>query len=263
MPIQIHNTRTLIQPGAFKWKLLIVGRPGVGKTTFLATVPNIGIAAVETGHGDGLLSVASKGVDYILPDCMTDLDALASGHVFKDKEAIGLDSSSAVVRTIIKDYALKIPRRGGNSPKREAGVPELDDYGVMGEIARRIFTALINLDKHVVITALEKSEKDENGAVISCGPDLPGQMYLAAPAMFDTVLYLKTRKAFRDPRDAKTAYTQHYFVTRNDGFHVGKDRNNAAGKAILAPEEIFDPQAGVGTFPALYAKIAAAYQELK
>jgi hypothetical protein len=169
-------------------------------------------------------------------------------------------TSSAMARTLVKDYALKIPRRGANSPKREQGVPELDDYGVMAEITRRILDALINLDKNVIVTALEKTEKDADGAPVAVGPDLPGQMFLAAPSMFDCVYYLKTRKAFKVATDPKTAYTQHYLLTKNDGFHVGGDRNNIDGRAILAPEEIFDITTGQGTFPAIQAKILAAYQ---
>src|SRR5277367_3223611 len=178
-------------------KVLLIGRSRVGKTTWAATAPNPGIAAMETGHGGGLLSVMRSGVDFFEPQSLEDIDALASGHIFKDKDTLVLDSLSAMARTLVKDYALKIPRRGANSPKREQGVPELDDYGVMAEITRRILDALINLDKNIIVTALEKTEKDADGAPVAVGPDLPGQMFLAAPSMFDCVYYLKTRKAFR------------------------------------------------------------------
>jgi hypothetical protein len=198
-------------------------------------------------------------VDYFTPKTLEDLNALASGYLFKEKETIVIDSLSAMARTIIKDYAIKIPRRGASSPKREQGVPELDDYGVMAEITRRLVDATLDLPKHVVVTALEKTEKDENGAAIACGPDLPGQMYLAAPAMFDTVLYLKTRRAYKDPRDPKTAFTEHYFLTQNDGFHVGGDRNNVAGKTILPRELVFDPVKGLGTFTDIYKRLSDAY----
>ena len=258
--IQIRNTRDLIAtPGSLKMKVLLIGKSRTGKTTWAATAPNPGIAACETGHGGGLLSVMRSGVDFFEPQSLEDIDALASGHVFRDKETLVLDSLSAMARTLVKDYALKIPRRGANSPKREQGVPELDDYGVMAEITRRILDALINLDKHIVVTALEKTEKNEDGAAIACGPDLPGQMFLAAPAMFDAVFYLKTRKAFKVPADPKTVFTQHYLITANDGFHIGGDRNNVDGKPVLAREEVFDNLTGQGSFVDLYKKLTAAY----
>lgn len=257
--ITIQNTRNLATAKGMKLKVLVIAKSRAGKTTFAAGAPNPGIAACETGHGAGLLSVASAGVDYFEARTMEELDALASGHIFKDKESLVLDSLSAMARTLVKDFTLKIPRRGANSPKREQGVPELDDYGVMAEIVRRTLNALLGLDKHIIVTALERTEKDENGAAIACGPDLPGQMFLAAPAMFDLVLYLKVRKAFRVPGDPRSAYTERFFITQNDGFHIGGDRNNINGRAILKPEEIFDPLSGRGTFNDLYKRIVDAY----
>jgi hypothetical protein len=243
-----------------KLKVLLIGRSRTGKTSWAASAPNPGVAACETGHGGGLLSVMQAGVDFFEPQSLEEIDALASGHVFKDKETLVLDSLSAMARTLVKDYALKIPRRGANSPKREQGVPELDDYGVMAEITRRILDALINLDKNIVVTALEKTEKDADGAPVAVGPDLPGQMFLAAPAMFDLCLYAKTRSKLKVPTDPKSKFTEYYLLTRNDGFHVGGDRNNIGGKAILAPEEIYDITTGQGNFPYIQKKLLDAYQ---
>lgn len=239
---------------------MLVGKPGVGKTSWAATSPNPGFAACESGHGDGLLSVAQQGVAYVTPTTLGDFEAICTGQVFKDRDTIVLDSLSAMVRTFIKDYAIAVPRRGPDSPKRKLGVPELDDYQTMAEITRRLLSALLDLDKNIVVTALEKSEKDENGAIVSIGPDLPGQLFLGAPALFYSVLYLKARPKFRVPGQPTSRYTEHYLVTTNDGLHVGKDRNNASGKAMLTPEEVFDKQSGTGSFTQLHAKIVAGYQ---
>lgn len=262
MAIAIRNTRDLNAPNSLKLKVLLIGRSRVGKTTWAATAPNPGIAACETGHGGGLLSVMNAGVDFFEPNSVEELDALASGHVFKDKDTLVLDSLSAMARTLVKDFAIKMPRRGANSPKREQGVPELDDYMVMAEVVRRILDAFINLDKHIVVTALEKSEKDDTGSVTAIGPDLPGQMFLAAPSMFDAVYYLNVRKAFKDPRDPKSAFTQHYLITQNDGVRIGGDRNNVAGKAILPRELPFDPTTGEGSFPDILKRISMAYSAM-
>lgn len=263
MSVEIRNTRNLLG-GNMKLKLLVIGKSRLGKTTFVGSVPGVGVAACEVGHGQGLLSIASQGVDYFSPTCLEDIDALASGHIFKDKDAIAIDSLSAVVRTLVKNYALKMPGGRNSTPQRAQGIPELKDYGTMAEVTRRILEALLNLDKHIIVTALEKTERDhETGAAISCGPDLPGQMYAAAPSMFDSVLYLKARKALLNPNDAKSAYTQRYFLTQPDGFHIGGDRNNIDGKPILAAEEIFDPATNRGTFSDIYQKITAAYAARK
>lgn len=104
--------------------------------------------------------------------------------------------------------------------------------------------------------------KDENGAVVGIGPDLPGQLALGAPAMFDACYYLKTRSKLRTPGMATSRYTEHYLITSNDGLHVGKNRSNLNGVALLAPEETFDITTGQGDFTSIRNKILAGYQTL-
>lgn len=267
MAIDIKNTSNLIKPEEMRLKIAIIGKTRLGKTTFISKAPNVGVCACETGHGRGLLSVVTNAppFDYFEPKSLEDIDALASGHIFKDKDTIGVDSFSAIARTIIKDFAVRMPSGAkGSSPRRLAGIPELNDYNTMGEVSRRVLDALLNLPKHVVISFLERTEKDhDTGAAISCGPDVPGQMYLAAPSMFDVVLYLKARKAFRNPADPKSAYTQRYFITQPDGFHIGGDRNNIAGKPILPAELPFDLETGSGTFADILRRYNEAYAAVK
>jgi len=243
--------------------MLVYGLPGTGKTLFASTAPNVGIAACETGHGQGLLTIADKGVEYVLPSSLAEFEQICSGKLFQDKSSIALDSLSDMTRTFIKDAALAIPRARGESDKRKRGVPELDDYGIMAEITRKLLRNLLAQDKHVIVTATEKYDKPdpENGQGESLiGPDLPGQMFLGSTAMFDVVLRLRTRPALRDPKDAKTRYTQRYFLTQPDGAgSVVKCRLNKAGNPLLDKEEIFDPAAGVGTFVYLLEKILKGY----
>lgn len=267
MSLQIKRTKELIAPDKLKLNVLIYGLPGTGKTLWCSTVPNIGLAACETGHGKGLLTVADKDLEYIEPTSLADFDAIAKGQVFKDKGAIGLDSLSEMVRTFIKDAALAIPRAKGESDKRRRGIPELDDYGVMGELTRRLLRNLLdsNSDKHIIVTATEKYDKadPENGqAETLIGPDLPGQMFLGATAMFDLVLRLRTRPAMRDPKDPRTKYVQRYLLTQPDGAgSIVKGRPNVGTKPLLDKEEVFDPAAGLGTFDYIYRKIVAGYVE--
>ena len=210
-----------------------------------------------------MLSVASKNLAYVCPSTLGDFESICTGAIFKDKDTIVLDSLSAMVKTFIREYAISMPRRGVDSPKRKAGVPELDDYMVIAEVTRRLLSALLDLDKNIIVTALEKSEKDENGAVTGIGPDLPGQLFLGAPALFDAAFYLKTRSKLRKLGDPLSRYTEHYLVTTNDGLHVGKNRANVNGVPPLAPEEVFDIQTGQGDFNYVYSKILAGYSAAK
>jgi hypothetical protein len=144
--------------------------------------------------------------------------------------------------------------------RRQAGVPTGFDYGDIADVTRTLLNYLLAQNKHVVVTALEKLEKDDNGVVTAIGPDLPGALGTSAAAMFDSVLYLKIRRVVRDPRDPKSAYLERYFITNGDGIHVSKDRNASTNyKPFLDQEEVFDPATGRGTFEALFKKIVAGH----
>lgn len=262
MSLQVRNSKTLIDPDNFKFKALVIGLTGVGKTQFLGTVPNIGVAACETGQGSGLLTIASQGIDFIEPSSLADLDAVCKGMIFKDKSAIGLDSLSDMYKTFIKQAALAIPRKGAESEKRLQGIPELDDYGVMAEMVRRLLRNLLVQDKHILVTAgmkIDRPDPESGQTQMLVGPDLPGQMFLNSPAMFDIVLFLRSRPV--DLRDKKNPIYQRYFMTAGDGTYIAKCRSVIDGVSLLDKEEVFDLKTGQGTFPYLLAKIQTKYAE--
>jgi hypothetical protein len=257
MTIEIRNTRDLSSDN-LKLKVLLIGPSRVGKTSWAATAPNPGFAACETGHGSGLSSIMDSGVAFFEPKSLGDIDALASGHVFADKETIVVDSLSAMTRSIIKDYAVKMGRRGPDTPQRKEGIPEQFDYMAMAEITRRVLEAIIGLDKHIIVTALQKTKSDKDTqAPIAIGPDLPGLMFDVAPSMFDQVFYISLKKAFTDPKDARTAYISRVIDTQPDGLKVGGVRNNNAGAPILPKEIIFNNKTLEGGFGDIYAKLTA------
>lgn len=261
MSLAVSNTRALIDPANVKLKVLVYGLSGLGKSTWAATAPNPGFVACETGHGHGLASIAAQGVEFVAPNCLPEFDAVCAGQVFKDKETIVLDSLSEMVRTFIKDSALAIPRPRGESDKRRRGVPELDDYGVMGELTRRAIKKLLDVPKHIIVTATERYDKPdpENGqGELLIGPDLPGAMFLGATAMFDMVLRVRAKQALRDPKDAKSRYMQRYILTEPDGQgSIVKNRY----KGALAPQEVFDLDSGAGCFPDIVRKVVAQYEK--
>jgi hypothetical protein len=262
MALIIKNSKDLLKPEDFRLKILIFGDSGLGKTEFASTAPNPGVVAIETGHGQGLLTVAEKGLDYVTP---TNYSELEEGLLkcFEDKETIILDSLTAATKTHIKNRALAIPRSKGESDKRKIGIPELDDYGSMGELTRALLSKLLARPKHVIVTALSKYKQPdpESGrGDWQTGPDLPGEMFLAAPGMFDIVLRIMSRRKLRDPKDAKSAYVERYFLTDSDGQGgLAKSRLKRQGKALLAKEEIFDLENGSGSFPKLLEKVLQGY----
>lgn len=168
-----------------------------------------------------------------------------------------------MVRTIIKDAALSIPING--SMTRKYGVPDLKDYSTIAEMVRRIIVVLINANptKHIIVTAHEKydrpNENDAPGTESLVGPELSGQLFTAAPSMFDFVLRLRTRSLLKNPADAKSRYAQRYFQTNQEPGVIAKCRATVGGKALLNREEVFDLESGAGSFPALLNKLKEGY----
>ena len=263
MSLAEKNSRDLINPETYKLKLLLYALPGTGKTEWVGTAPNVGIAACETGHGKGLLTIAGKGVRYCEPANIQEFTAFCQGEVFKDADTLVIDSLSDMAKTFIKDHALSFVRKTGNTMKRASGVPEMDDYGVMGEITRRLVRRFLDIDKHIIVTATLRlprdADPDEGKDAQPGGPDLPGQLFLGSTAMFDLVFLMRTRNVLRDPKDAKSLYIQRYLITQPTGAFIAKTRNTINGKSILDAEEIVDLESGKGTFPYILDKIRKAY----
>jgi energy-coupling factor transporter ATP-binding protein EcfA2 len=259
-----RNTRELIDPVKLKLKILIYGLHGSGKTTFLSTVPGIGIGASETGHGSGLMGVAGEELNYCDINSYEDFDSFCSGAVFKNANAYGLDSLSDVVKTYVKAKALSFPRKQGDSLKRAAGVPEIDDYGSMGELTRKLLRKLIDQPKHIVVTSglrMDKPDPDNGQTETLFGPDLPGQMFLGSTAMFDLVLVTRTRSILPVKDDAKSRRTEYYIVTNNPGTGlIAKNRLGVKGGVSFLPQEmVFDPVNGKGTFNHILTLAQDAY----
>lgn len=238
----------------------MIGPPGVGKTTWAATAPDPAIAACETGVGSGLLTLAHRpDVLAAVPNTFVDLRSIAydTFEPFRKKQTRVLDSLTAMTKSFVKDHVLSSfsPRNQKEAARRQAGILTGFDYSDVSDTVRTLLTKFLSINAHIIVTALPKYEKDDAGAIISVLPDLPGALAMGAPAMFDTVMHLKTRRVLRDPKDPKSIKTERYFITGADNIHVAKDRNSVNGKGFLDQEEIFDPETGQGTFPALYKKI--------
>lgn len=264
MSLVVKNTRDLLDPENFKMKTLLFGIPGSGKTEWAAGMPDPAFAACETGHGKGLLTIATKGLPYVEPMTYEEFEQIAAGKCFADRESLAVDSASDMVKTFIKDYALTIPRSKGESAKRQKGVPELDDYGVMGELTRRLLRKLLGIDKHITVTAtlrIDKPDPENGQGQMLIGPDLPGQMFLGATAMFDLVLCLRTRPALKVAGDAKSRYNQRFLMTDGDGTYITKSRTTVDGKPLLPKEVVYNLETGEGSWKDLYTRVVEGYKK--
>lgn len=249
---------------------LIYSLPGVGKTSWVGTCPpdETGIAACDLGTGSGLLPICEKSFQYIEPTNLIELEEFVKGKTFPTKKILVLDNLSTMAKTIVKDAALAIPMSGMIS-RSQFGVAEKRDYMVMMEIIRKTLILLINSnpDKHILVMAHEKydrpNENDAPGTESLVGPELSGQLFTAAPSMFDFVLRLRTRNLLRNPADPKSRYSQRYFQTNQAPGIIAKCRATVNKKPLLDQEEIFDLDSGAGSFPFLLNKIVEGYQNGK
>ena len=263
--MEIKNTKDLMDPDKLRLKVLVYGLAGTGKTLWASAAPNPGFIACETGQGSGLQTIAQKGLDYVEPQTIADFEAVCRGQIFEDKDTIVLDSLTEMNKTFIKDAALAIPRTRGNSMKRQRGVPELDDYGTMAELTRRLLRRLLDLDKHIVVTAtlkVDTPDPESGKGSLTIGPELPGQLFRGSPAMFDAVFCMRTRSLLRDPKDAKTRYSERYFVTQPTNTIIAKCRYGGDNAPFLAPEETFSLESGAGSFTDILDRIKAGYAKL-
>ncbi len=267
MSLTVRNTLELIDPAKYKAKILLIAPPGFGKTEFIGGIPNVGIAACEPGKYKGLTTIADKGLSFVTPDTASELESVCKGIIFKDKDVLALDSVTAMVKSFIRKSALTVPRKKGDSEKRRRGIPELDDYGTMGVMTYDLLLQLLELDKHVVATAqlkIQLPDAETGKGEYLIGPDLPGQMFLGAPAMFDIVLIGKTRQVLKEFEGGiKKKVPERYWITAPDGVHIAKCRTKRLGNLpLLDPIEVYDLDKNTGTWDHLYAKIRASYEKI-
>jgi hypothetical protein len=253
--IKIHNTRDLFNE-ATKICALVYSAPGVGKTTFAATLDKLTrrlynkptlFVAIEAGEGGGTASIQDAGIDYVVPEDRGELDKLLA-TLQSDTHYAGVvfDSATEGVKRYIQPFALSMENVKEKSPLRTLGVPGRSDYQTMGEMMRSASQRLINLTtknkrdgspdldirKHVIMTALQRV-KTENDEIVAIGPDLPGAMMITSTAMFQQVFALKIKQMVeRDANDPKKAVriTKRVVMTEGDGLMILKDRFNVFPK---------------------------------
>jgi hypothetical protein len=92
------------------------------------------------------------------------------------------------------------------------------------------------------------------------GPDFAGQMFLGATAMFDIVLIGRTRNKLRDPKDAKSRYTERYWLTENQNGFIAKNRLSTEVGSFLPSELPYDIENNIGTFDDLLTRAKLAYE---
>jgi hypothetical protein len=218
----------------------------LGKTTMVATLdkmtkryfgkPSL-LIPLEAADGGGAMSLNGLDVDYVIPKDYKEMrELLAELQGDTKYGGVILDSSSEYVKVFLQPHVLATYPSREHTATRSAGVMERSDYQTCGEMLRQDFNRLIRLSasttpenrrKHVVVTALQRSQTDENGSLIAIQPDLPGAMAGAATAMFNVVGQVKiVTEVGKDTNGRPSRTTRRVFTTSGDGVIVRGDRTN-------------------------------------
>lgn len=213
-------------------KTMVMGPPKSGKTTFVATAPNVVIASCEAG----LMSVAHKNVGYVEIDDYAKIDTLYT--ILKDdqlrKKAAG-QLGLPQIETAAIDTLDALQEVMKKEILREARRTEMQqaDWGKLKERMSTLLKAFCALPMNVIFTVHSDVTQDENQKQIYA-PMLQGSIKNDVAGYVDFSLMSMREKQTMPDGSQKIVY-----FLKNEGDdknpHLG---NRAAGRVpeICAPD---------------------------
>lgn len=155
-------------------KILIMGPPKSGKTTFISTAPNVVVADVEAG----LMSIAHLNIPYVTIDEMSKIETLyqilkddglrqraATSMGLPDIQTVAIDTLDAL-QEMMKKEILATERR---TTMQQA------DWGKLKERMSAMLKAFKDLPLNVIFTVHTSTSQDEDGRQILT-PGLQGSI---------------------------------------------------------------------------------------
>lgn len=222
--------------------MLVYGEPGVGKTVFASTAPKPILWLESEG---GTLSIGDKsGIDIArVAGLETYREALVFLEAHPDKyETVVIDSFTETQAAVLKSIMQNVRK---DDPSRDEFMPQFGEWGRLTGIMREIARAYRDLPMNLVITALQREDKDERTGKIKYRPRLSPTLADELPAFMDAVGYLYTATPREGEVDAEGVSTDEegQTIIRNmllapTGKYSAKLR---APKGTNPPEFITDP----------------------
>lgn len=159
-------------------KMLVYGEPGAGKTLFGSTAP----APLFINLEAGLMTLASRGVDYVDVADPTDLQEififLRGGK--HDYKTIVIDTLDELQKVYIADRLKK--------ERRES--MQLQDWGFVGEQMQKALRAYRNLPLNVVFLCHAKTDQDNESGTLIYKPALQGAIGDQIAGFVDLATYI-------------------------------------------------------------------------
>lgn len=167
-------------------RVLLYGRPGVGKTTFCATaVPPILLVNAE--QPGGVIPISGRGVKIVQVQQYRDILLVL-------KMLKGMDHG---YRTVCVDGLTELQKKGMDAiladSKRD--LPSMQDWQRSIEDMRWLCRSLTSLPINLIVTAQGKEEADQEDGRLMMRLDLPGKLPGALPAYFDAMFYMGVKQA--------------------------------------------------------------------
>ena len=167
--------------------ILVYGETGTGKTVFASTAPRPILWLESEG---GTSSIGDKaGIDIAR---VAGLDTYREALVYLEKndakyKTVVIDSFTETLAAVLKEIMRAVKTL---DPTRDEFAPYFEEWqrltGVMREIAR----AFRDLPMHVVITALEREDKDDLTGRSKVRPRMTPALADELPGFMDAVVYL-------------------------------------------------------------------------
>jgi hypothetical protein len=205
VPLKLEDVRDRYTgTGSQSLKLMIAGPPGVGKTLFASTFPNVCYADAE----GRLLSVRKRDVKAVKIASVGMLDelraALAQSPDVRAKvlgapvDTIVLDTVDEIARLIIKERL--------KAEKRETMA--MADWGYLGDTLRAMLRGFRNLPMHVLLNVHLKASEDSETGRVYWKPAIQGQVGDEIAAYVDESLLMVARP-MNDPKTGERIISRH------------------------------------------------------
>ncbi len=180
--------------------VLIYGEAGTGKTVFASTAPRP-ILWLEAEGGTASIG-DKKGIDVAK---VTGLETYREALVYLEAnpgkyKTVVIDSFSETQAAVLKDIMGAVKR---SDPSRDEFSPLFAEWGRLVGVMREIARAFRDLPMHVVITALQREDKDDMTGRMKVRPRLSPTLADELPAYVDSVLYLYAATAAKGETDSE------------------------------------------------------------
>lgn len=221
--------------GAERYRALVYGDKGSGKTTLFSTVRfPVHIDCFDPGGSRVLADEIEKGL--VVADTRWENDDPTNPRVFMewDKEfhrrkkegyfaqfaTYGLDSITTFSQ-VIMNQALKKAGRAGGIPQTGAGAD--NDYVHQMLYLENSIVGIFSLPCDIILTAHPESEKDDASGKLFVSPMITGKAKVRIPLLFDEMYYLRVE----DKADGSTRWM---LQTRPSAIYKASSRLARRGK---------------------------------